>query len=59
MRSGILAMLIFTGWINVRNPSRSCGSGTRERSSSAGVLMAPPAAMKCLARTITPTPVGV
>jgi len=45
MRSGISASVSTTEWISVRLPSCSCGSGAAERSSIAGVLIAPPAAM--------------
>ena len=38
------AVVSTTGWISVRLPSRWCGSGSCERSNSAGVLIAPPAA---------------
>ncbi len=59
MRSGICASVSTTGWISVCVPSRLCGSGSCDRSSSAGVLMAPPAAMKCLALIVTKVPLGV
>ena len=53
MRSGICASVSTTGWISVCVPSSLCGSGSCDRSSSAGVLIAPPAAMKCRALIVT------
>ena len=41
---------ITVGCRKVRRPSKPCGSGAFERSSSAGELMAPPASTKCLAQ---------